>query len=120
MAAWSLDARIPIHLLKPGETPAPGMALLAEAPAEVSATAMALFSLTGAHVPACACCGVRGPVAEALDRLFLGRVRGTLPWFSAIAALPQSAEAAEAIRQTLREDQASFARFRLLASNERK
>ncbi|MCZ8278580.1 MAG: hypothetical protein O9313_09610 [Acetobacteraceae bacterium] len=114
MAAWSLDARIPLHLLRPGETPAPGMALLAEAPAEVSATAMALFSLTGAHVPACACCGVRGPVAEALDRLFLGRVRGTLPWFSAIAALPQSAEAAEAICNTLRDDAASSARFRLV------
>lgn len=113
MPAWSLDARIPIHLLKPGEPPAPGMALLAEAPTEVSAPAMALFSLTGAHVPGCACCGVRGPVAEALDRLFLGRVRGTLPWFTAIAALPQSPEVAEAIRQTLRDDQASFARFRL-------
>ena len=75
MPAWSLDARIPIHLLTPGETPAPGMALLAEAPSAASAPAMALFSLTGAHVPACACCGVRGPVAEALDRLFLGRVR---------------------------------------------
>lgn len=114
MAAWSLDARIPIHLLKPGETPAPGVALLAEAPAEVSATAMALFSLTGAHVPACACCGVRGPVAEALDRLFLGRVRGEFPWFTAIAALPSSANGAEAIRRTLREDQASSARFRLV------
>jgi hypothetical protein len=115
MAAWSLDARIPIHLLKRGETPAPGMALLAEAPTEASAPATALFSLNGAHVPACACCGVRGPVAEALDRLFLGRVRGEFPWFTAIAALPQSPEAAEAIRQTLRDDQACFARFRLVA-----
>ena len=112
--AWSLDARIPVHLLTQGDTPAPGMALLAEAPAEVSAPAMALFSLTGAHVPGCACCGgTRGPVAEALDRLFLGRVHGTLPWFTAIAALPQSAEAAEAIRNTLRDDPASSARFRL-------
>ena len=114
MAAWSLDARIPVHLLMPGETPAPGMALLAEAPTETSAPAMALFSLTGAHVPACACCGARGPVAEALDRLFLGRVRGELPWFTAIAALPLSADSAEAIRRTLREDQASSARFRLV------
>jgi len=113
MAAWSLDARIPIHLLKPSETPAPGMALLAEAPTAASAPAMALFSLTGAHVPGCTCCGVRGPVAEALDRLFLGRVRGEFPWFTAIAALPQSANSAEAIRRTLREDQASSARFRL-------
>jgi len=114
MPAWSLDARIPVHLLTPGETPAPGMALLAEAPTEASAPAMALFSLNGAHVPGCACCGVRGPVAEALDRLFLGRVRGEFPWFTAIAALPQSSEATEAIRQTLRDDQASFARFRLV------
>ena len=114
MPPWTLDARIPVHLLTPGETPAPGMALLAEAPAEVSAPAIALFSLTGAHVPGCACCGVRGPVAEALDRLFLGRVRGEFPWFTAIAAMPQSSEAAEAIRQTLRDDQASFARFRLV------
>ena len=113
MAAWSLDARIPLHLLKQGETPAEGMALLAEAPTEAAAPAMALFSLAGAHVPACTCCGVRGPVAEALDRLFLGRVRGTMPWFTAIAALPQSTEAVEAIRQTLRDDQASSARFRL-------
>jgi hypothetical protein len=90
------------------------MALLAEAPTEASAPAMALFSLNGAHVPGCACCGVRGPVAEALDRLFLGRVRGTLPWFTAIAALPRSTEAAEAIMRTLRVDQASSARFRLI------
>ncbi|MFN7307835.1 MAG: hypothetical protein ACK5V0_10070 [Alphaproteobacteria bacterium] len=113
MAAWSLDARIPLHLLRPGEIPGSSMALLAEAPTEASAPAMALFSLTGAHVPACACCGMRGPVAEALDRLFLGRVRGEFPWFTAIAALPHSTEAAEAIRQTLRDDPASFARFRL-------
>jgi hypothetical protein len=52
-------------------------------------------------------------VAEALDRLFLGRVRGAHPWFTAIAALPRNAESAEAIRLTLREDQASSARFRL-------
>jgi hypothetical protein len=113
MMAWSLDARIPVHLLTPGETPATGMALLAEAPSAASAPAMAFFTLSGAHVPACACCGVRGPVAEALDRLFLGRVRGELPWFTAISALPQSAEAAEAIRRTLRDDPASNARFRL-------
>ena len=113
MMAWSLDARIPVHLLMPGATAAAGMALLAEAPSAASAPAMAVFTLSGAHVPACACCGVRGPVAEALDRLFLGRVRGELPWFSAIAALPQSAEAAEAIRRTLHDDPASSARFRL-------
>jgi hypothetical protein len=41
-------------------------------------------------------------------------VRGELPWFTAIAALPQSAEAAEAIRRTLRDDAASSARFRLV------
>jgi hypothetical protein len=53
-------------------------------------------------------------VAEALDRLFLGRVRGQFPWFTAIAALPRNAEGADAIRRTLREDQASSARFRLV------
>ncbi|MFM7780834.1 MAG: hypothetical protein ACKPB8_19105, partial [Alphaproteobacteria bacterium] len=42
-----------------------------------------------------------------------GGVRGELPWFTAIAALPQSAEAVEAIRRTLRDDPASSARFRL-------
>jgi hypothetical protein len=113
--AWSIDARIPVHILAPGGIPALGMALLAEAPTEVSAPAMAVFTLEGAHAPACACCGARGPVAEALDRLFLGRVRGQFPWFNAIAALPRSADSAEAIRRTLREDQASSARFRLVA-----
>ena len=112
--AWSLDARIPVHLLTPSEAPAPGMAVLAEAPAEEKAPTMAVFTLEGAHAPACACCGARGPVAEALDRLFLGRVRGEFPWFTAIAALPRSTDAAEAIRRTLREDQASSARFRLV------
>ena len=111
--AWSLDARIPVHILALGEAPAPGMAVLAETPTEASAPAMAVFSLEGAHVPACACCGARGPVAEALDRLFLGRVRGDFPWFTSIAALPRSDAGAEAIRRTLREDQASSARFRL-------
>ena len=111
--AWSLDARIRVHVLSPGESPAPGMAILAEAPAAALAPAMAVFTLEGAHAPACACCGARGPVAEALDRLFLGRVRGEFPWFTAIAALPRSDDGAEAIRRTLREDQASSARFRL-------
>ncbi|MCA3279348.1 MAG: hypothetical protein ING10_08780 [Roseomonas sp.] len=112
--AWLLDTRIAIHLLSPGELPAPGFALLAEAPSTAAVPAMAVFTLAGAHVPACACCGARGPVAEALDRLFLGRVRGDFPWFTAIAALPHSADSAETIRRTLREDQASQARFRLM------
>jgi len=112
--AWSLDTRIPVHLLMPGQSPAPGMALLAEAPTAASATAMAIFTLQGVHAPGCACCSPRGPVAEALDRLFLGRVRGELPWFTAIAALPHSAAGAEAIRQTLTLDKACSARFRLL------
>ena len=111
--AWSLDARIPVHLLPPGESPAPSMAVLAEAPTAASAPAMAIFSMESAHVPGCACCGARGPVAEALDRLFLGRVRGTLPWFTAIAALPHSSAGAEAIRQALSQDKACQARFRL-------
>jgi len=65
------------------------------------------------HAPGCVCCVPRGPVAEALGRLFVARARGEQPWFSSIAVLATSAGEA-AVRAALAEDQVCAGRFRLV------
>jgi hypothetical protein len=62
------------------------------------------------HPIACACCVGRGPAAQAMDRLFLDRVRGTRPWFDRLVVDP-AGEAA--VRAALAEDAVVSARFRL-------
>ncbi len=64
------------------------------------------------HAPGCACCVPRGPVAEALGRLFLARARGEVAWFRSVAVLASLAGEA-AVRAALAEDQVSAGRFRL-------
>ena len=66
-----------------------------------------------AHPSGCACCLPRGPVAEALSRLFLQRVRGEVAYFSEIVAVPGSSEGEAAIRAALQTDPVIAARFRL-------
>jgi hypothetical protein len=94
--ALFIDARIPVVF---GETPRAKDAVLA-----TDAT------WGGAHPIACACCVGRGPAAQAMDQLFLDRVRGSIPWFSRLVVDPVG-EAA--VRKALAEDAVVSARFRL-------
>jgi len=91
-------------------------ALLTDDPAVTSpARAVAHFRLAPAlagHRPGCTCCVPRGPVAEALGRLFLARARGEVAWFRAVAVLATPAGEA-AVRAALATDQLAAARFRL-------
>lgn len=64
------------------------------------------------HPLGCACCAPRGPVAEALGRLFLARARGELPWFRSVVAVTHSAAGAAAVRAALAGDVVTVARFR--------
>lgn len=62
------------------------------------------------HAPGCACCVTRTPAAQALDQLFLDRVRGTVPWFNRLVVDP----AGEAtVREAVTDDPVASARFRL-------
>lgn len=115
MAAADPDPRIPVRLLAPGEAPSPGEAVLAEGepPALPPGQPAARFDLpaTG-HAIGCACCAPRNPAAVALNRLFLMRVRGEVPFFAAVAAIPRGGRGAAAIRGALAGDPVTQARFR--------
>jgi hypothetical protein len=64
------------------------------------------------HPRGCACCAPRGPVAEALGRLFLARARGEVQWFRGVVAVTRSEVGADAIRAALAGDVVTTARFR--------
>lgn len=120
--AWNLDARTPLTLfadpaaLAAALAQGPAAAMLVEAglAAPAGAAAAARFVASLPHAVACACCQGRGPVAEALDRLFLARIRGQCPWFERVLALAETPAAADLIATTLRDDAVSAARFRLV------
>ena len=57
----------------------------------------------------CTCCAARGPAALALDRLFLDRVRGVVPWFDRVVVMGDGAS----VRQAVAEDAVAGSRFRL-------
>ena len=66
-------------------------------------------SWAAVHPAGCTCCATRGPAALALDRLFLDRVRGTVPWFDRVLVLGEG----EAVRRAVADDTIVKARFRL-------
>ena len=114
------DGRVGVRFGAAGDA-GPDEALLIEgmaaseggAPAE--RRAVARFTLPvriATHPLGCACCAPRGPVAEALGRLFLGRARGELPWFRSVVAVTHSAAGADAVRAALAGDVVTAARFR--------
>ncbi|WP_158743218.1 hypothetical protein [Acidisphaera sp. L21] len=90
-----VDARIPVVFgVEPGE----GDVLLvteADGPA--------------VHPNGCTCCVARSPDAAGFDRLFLDRVRGTIPWFRRVVVAADHA----GLRQALQTDPVLTARFRL-------
>ena len=61
------------------------------------------------HPASCACCVARGGDALALDRLFLDRVRGTIPWFTRVVVPADS----PALRRAVTDDPVLSARYRI-------
>ncbi len=111
------DPRIPLRFGGMAQAGA-GAALLIEAaegtPLPASPAGIARFVLPAtAHLPGCACCLPRGPVAVALGRLFLARARGEVPFFDTVVAVVQGEAGAKAVRAALQDDVVTRARFRL-------
>jgi len=111
-----LDARIPLRFADavPAE---PDAAWLIQGDAPVPAGGVvARFALPDrapGHAADCACCAPRGPVADALSRLFLARVRGEVAFFRQVIAVPADAAGREAIAAALRDDPLLAGRYRL-------
>jgi hypothetical protein len=113
---WSVDARIPVSLVP--DAAALAEALAAGKPAAVlgsesGGVASERFAVGASpHAVACACCQGRGEAAQALDRLFQARVRGTVPWFERVLVLDEGYVGDE-VRQALMQDKLATARYRL-------
>ena len=113
--SWSVDARIPVSLVP--DAGALAGALAGGKPAAVLGAEGGVASESFAagcapHAVACACCQGRGEAAQALDRLFQARVRGSVPWFDRVLVLDEGSVGAE-IKQALAADALASARFRL-------
>ncbi len=119
--AWTLDARIPMTVLTdpaalPGALAGGGAAVLADAPAPALPDGIAVMGFDPAQHPArcdCGSCGGRNAAALALDLLFQGRARGSLPWFTRIVALATSQAGQRALDEAFASDALTRARFRL-------
>jgi hypothetical protein len=101
-------------LLIEGDAPAAGIAPRdGDAPADRPVVARFMLPVrVPTHPLGCICCAPRGPVAEALGRLFLARARGEVPWFRSVIAVTRSPGGAEAVRAALTGDVVTTARFR--------
>jgi hypothetical protein len=114
---WMIDAgdgRIGVRFGAASDA-GPDEALLIEGTAPAEHLAVARFVVPvrfATHPVGCACCAPRGPVAEALGRLFLARTRGELPWFRGVVAVMCSEAGADAVRAALVDDVVTAARFR--------
>ena len=112
----STDDRVPVRFAG-ADAAAPDEALLVEGDAPVPpGHPVARFRLAPGlpgHPVGCACCAPRGPVAEALGRLFLVRARGEVAFFRSVVAVTATADGEAAVRAALAEDQVSAGRFRL-------
>lgn len=65
------------------------------------------------HPVGCACCVPRGPVAEALSRLYLARARGEAPLFGQVLVVTASSAGRAAVKDALAGDMLTRARFRI-------
>lgn len=110
---WSLDARLPVYFAGFSEAPACA-AVLAEEGAEVppGRPVERFHPIALGHPAGCACCGPRSPAAQALSRLFVGRGRGTVPFFSSVLVVAGPA-GEHAVLDALTRDAAVAAWFRL-------
>ena len=89
-----IDARIPVVF---GATPREDDAVLVPEQSPL------------AHPAGCTCCVPRGAAATAFDRLFLDRVRGTVPWFTRVVVPDDD----PALRNLVQDDPVVSSRFRL-------
>ena len=107
-----IDARIPV-VFAPAAMAGRGDAVLIEGDgAAPEGVAVARFSIARpGHVPGCACCAPRGPVAVALHGLFLARARDPVAFFSRVV-VAAGAEGEAAVRQALAEDAFLAGRYR--------
>jgi hypothetical protein len=112
----SSDERVPVRFGS-GDTAGQDEALLIEGNATVpTGHAEARFRLASGligHPYGCACCTPRGPVAEALGRLFLARARGEVAFFRSVVAVVATPAGEAAVQAALAADQVSAGRFRL-------
>lgn len=112
----SVDDRVPVRFAS-ADAAARDEALLVEGEAPMPAGhAVARFRLAPGligHPVGCACCTPRGPVSEALGRLFLARARGEVAFFRSVVAVVATPAGEAAVRAALAEDQVSAGRFRL-------
>jgi hypothetical protein len=110
------DDRVPVRFGS-ADTAGPHDALLVEGEALVPAGhAVARFRLSpglAGHRLGCACCTPRGPVAQALGRLFLARARAEAAFFNAVVAVVATPAGEASVRAALAEDQLSEGRFLL-------
>jgi hypothetical protein len=109
--ATDTDMRIPIVM---GLEPAATDAVLVEAGGIMPAVGHVVeFTVAKAgHPLACACCTLRGPVADALSRVFRERATGAAPFFKRVVVLA-SANGEAAVRQALVQDVVTSARYRI-------
>jgi hypothetical protein len=112
----SIDDRVPVRF-GAADIAMPEEALLIEGNAPVPAGRLvALFQLVPSlfgHPIGCACCTPRGPVAEALGRLFLARARGDGAFFRSVVAVVATSGGRTAVQAALAQDQVCAGRFRL-------
>jgi hypothetical protein len=111
-----LDARIPVRFADAAPVAADAAWLIQGDAAAPPGAAVARFVLPDrlpSHPTDCACCVPRGPVAEALTRLFLARARGEAAFFRQVIAVPADAAGRSAISAALRDDPMLAGRFRL-------
>jgi len=115
-----LDARIRVERVGPDALAAalaatPDAAVLAEdgvvLPAGAPAERFAPGDANG-HALSCGCCGARSPAAFALDRLFLARVTGRVPFFTRVLAATVSERGAVALEVALAQDPVVPMRYR--------
>jgi hypothetical protein len=101
-----IDARIPVFFAS-AAAEAEGLAWLVEDAAAPWGSGEA------GHVPGCACCVARSPVAEALGRLFRARAVGVVPFFTRLGVVPASPAGEAAVRQALATDGLASACYRV-------
>lgn len=112
------DIRIPVRFgplasLRPEEAVlAPSAIPMSAMPGHAVQTYEAPSAPPGSHPVACACCVPRGPIASAMTRLFLARMRGEAPFFTAVLAADAYPGAEAAIREAIRRDPLVGSRFR--------
>lgn len=114
-----LDARIPVRFARCAEGAGESAWLAQDGVAVPGGVPVVWFRLPPSSLGnpwGCACCVPRGPVAEALGRLFLARARGEMAFFRNVRVVTRDAAGEAAVRDALAHDPVLSARYRLVGS----